>query len=51
MSNLFLTMPARATNAIRPTSLTYPDGRTLTYDYGAGDSMPDALRPDRRDRG
>ncbi|MCA9162208.1 MAG: hypothetical protein KDA62_04485 [Planctomycetales bacterium] len=32
-----------AANTIRPTSLTYPDGRTLTYDYGAADSMPDAL--------
>jgi YD repeat-containing protein len=30
-------------NTIRPTTLTYPDGRVLTYDYGSTDSMSDAL--------
>jgi YD repeat-containing protein len=30
-------------NTIRPTTLTYPDGRVLTYDYGSTDSMADAL--------
>jgi YD repeat-containing protein len=30
-------------NTIRPTSLTYPDGRVITYGYGSSDSMPDVL--------
>jgi len=30
-------------NTVRPTTLTYPDGRVLTYSYGSADSMPDAL--------
>jgi RHS repeat-associated protein len=30
-------------NTIRPTSLVYPDGRELNYDYGSGGSMSDAL--------
>ncbi|MGE3776553.1 MAG: hypothetical protein AB7F89_05165 [Pirellulaceae bacterium] len=30
-------------NAIRPTTRTYPEGRVLTYSYGASDSLPDAL--------
>ncbi len=30
-------------NTVRPTTITYPDGRVVTYDYGASDSMPDAL--------
>ena len=30
-------------NTIRPTTLTYPNGRVLTYDYGSTDSMADAL--------
>ena len=34
---------SEAANTIWPKALTYPDGRMLTYDYGAGDSMPDAL--------
>lgn len=29
-------------NHIRPTVLTYPNGRELNYDYGSADSMPDA---------
>ncbi|RCS44600.1 hypothetical protein DTL42_16880 [Bremerella cremea] len=29
-------------NTIRPTTLTYPNGRVLTYDYGAADGMDDA---------
>ncbi|RCS48297.1 hypothetical protein DTL42_13510 [Bremerella cremea] len=29
-------------NTIRPTTLTYPNGRVLTYDYGASDGMDDA---------
>ena len=31
-------------NTIRPTTLTYPNGRVLTNDYGAADSMPDACQ-------
>lgn len=30
-------------NTIRPTTITYPDGRVITYSYGAADSMDDAL--------
>jgi YD repeat-containing protein len=30
-------------NTIRPTTLTYPDGRLLTYDYGTAGAMDDAL--------
>jgi RHS repeat-associated protein len=30
-------------NTIRPTSVTYPNGRVITYSYGAADSMDDAL--------
>jgi len=29
-------------NTIRPTTLTYPNGRVITFDYGSGDSIPDA---------
>ncbi|MEX1232301.1 MAG: hypothetical protein WEB58_18800 [Planctomycetaceae bacterium] len=29
-------------NTVRPTSLTYPDGRVLTYDYGTTDGIDDA---------
>jgi len=29
-------------NTIRPTTITYPNGRVITYDYGSGDSIPDA---------
>ena len=29
-------------NTVRPTSLVYPDGRTLTYGYGATDGIDDA---------
>ncbi len=29
-------------NTIRPATLTYPDGRVLTYDYGATSGMDDA---------
>jgi RHS repeat-associated protein len=28
-------------NTIRPTGLTYPDGRKITFDYGAADSIHD----------
>jgi hypothetical protein len=28
-------------NTIRPTGITYPDGRKVTYDYGAADSIHD----------
>jgi hypothetical protein len=28
-------------NTIRPTGLTYPDGRQVTFDYGAADSIHD----------
>jgi len=28
-------------NTIRPTSLTYPNGREITYDYGLAGSMSD----------
>jgi RHS repeat-associated protein len=30
-------------NTIRPTTITYPDGRVISYDYGTADSMNDAL--------
>jgi RHS repeat-associated protein len=30
-------------NTIRPTSLTYPNGRVLSYDYGTTGGIPDAL--------
>ncbi len=30
-------------NTIRPTTITYPNGRVLTYGYQAADSMDDAL--------
>ena len=30
-------------NTIRPTTLTYPNGRAITYDYAASNSMADAL--------
>ncbi|MCA9228669.1 MAG: hypothetical protein KDA47_23800, partial [Planctomycetales bacterium] len=30
-------------NTIRPTSLTYPSGRVITYDYGAANSAADAV--------
>jgi hypothetical protein len=30
-------------NTIRPTTITYPNGRELTYGYGTTDSMADAL--------
>ena len=29
-------------NTVRPTSLTYPDGRVVTYNYGTGGGMDDA---------
>ncbi|MDA0835071.1 MAG: hypothetical protein O2955_11310 [Planctomycetota bacterium] len=29
-------------NIVRPTSLTYPDGRVLTFDYGTTDGIDDA---------
>ncbi|MEO8493493.1 MAG: RHS repeat-associated core domain-containing protein [Planctomycetota bacterium] len=29
-------------NTIRPTTLTYPNGRVITYDYGSANSIPDA---------
>ena len=29
-------------NTIRPTSMTYPNGRVLTFDYGASQSQADA---------
>ncbi|MEZ6129850.1 MAG: hypothetical protein R3C59_14300 [Planctomycetaceae bacterium] len=32
-----------ADNTIRPTSLTYPDGREISYDYDSSGSMADAL--------
>ncbi|MEZ6131585.1 MAG: hypothetical protein R3C59_23185 [Planctomycetaceae bacterium] len=32
-----------ADNTIRPTSLTYPDGREILYDYDSSGSMADAL--------
>ncbi|QGQ25646.1 hypothetical protein F1728_24495 [Gimesia benthica] len=30
-------------NTIRPTTLTYPDGRILTYNYGASDKIDNAI--------
>jgi len=30
-------------NTLRPTSVTYPDGRVLTYDYGTSGGMNDKL--------
>lgn len=30
-------------NTIRPTSLTYPNARVVSYDYGAAGSIPDAV--------
>lgn len=30
-------------NTIRPTAITYPNGRAITYGYGSTDSMSDAL--------
>ena len=30
-------------NTVRPTTLTYPNGKILTYDYSTADSIPDAL--------
>jgi RHS repeat-associated protein len=30
-------------NTIRPTTITYPNGRVITYGYGASDSVSDAL--------
>tara|TARA_R110002111_G_scaffold164386_3_gene230587 strand:+ start:42527 stop:48934 length:6408 start_codon:yes stop_codon:yes gene_type:complete len=30
-------------NIVRPTTLTYPDGRVLAYDYGATNDIDDAL--------
>ncbi len=30
-------------NTIRPTTLTYPDGRVLTYNYGTSDDIDDAI--------
>lgn len=30
-------------NTIRPTSLTYPNGRVIAYTYGASGSIPDAI--------
>jgi RHS repeat-associated protein len=30
-------------NTIRPTTITYPNGRVITYRHGAADSMDDAL--------
>ena len=30
-------------NTIRPTAITYPNGRVMTYGYGSTDSMSDAL--------
>jgi RHS repeat-associated protein len=30
-------------NTIRPTTITYPDGRVITYDYGASGGMDDVL--------
>ena len=32
-----------STNTIRPTTITYPDGRVITYDYGSSESIHDAL--------
>ena len=32
-----------STNTIRPTTITYPDGRVITYGYGAADGMNDAF--------
>ncbi|MEZ6131602.1 MAG: hypothetical protein R3C59_23270 [Planctomycetaceae bacterium] len=32
-----------ADNTIRPTSLTYPDGQEILYDYDSSGSMADAL--------
>jgi len=29
-------------NTVRPTTITYPNGRVITYDYGSGNSIPDA---------
>ena len=33
---------AGSDNSVRPTSMTYPDGRVLTYDYGTASGMNDA---------
>src|SRR4051794_21217148 len=30
-------------NTIRPTTMTYPNGRVLTFDYGAASGVNDAL--------
>ena len=30
-------------NTVRPTTLTYPDGRVLTYNYGTTDGIDDAI--------
>ena len=35
-------------NTIRPTTLTYPDGRVLTYDYGPAGGGKRRLKPCRR---
>ncbi|MBC8874772.1 MAG: RHS repeat-associated core domain-containing protein [Planctomycetes bacterium] len=32
-----------SSNTIRPTTITYPDGRVITYDYGSSGSTSDAL--------
>lgn len=32
-----------SSNTIRPTSLTYPNGRVVTYDYGADSSLSDQI--------
>jgi len=32
-----------STNTVRPTSITYPDGRVVTYDYGSPGGKNDAL--------
>ena len=29
-------------NTVRPTTITYPNGRVITYDYGSANSIPDA---------
>ncbi len=29
-------------NSVRPTSLSYPDGRVVTYNYGTSGGMDDA---------
>lgn len=40
--NVQLAYANGSANTIRPTSLVYPDGRTLTYDYGTTDGIDDA---------